>query len=342
MMHKTSTVAATLMNETQNITLDRGWLVTLRDLGIDPEDVLLRAQLPLEVLHRETSRLSIAEFFGLIDAADRVADDPLLALRFGQAASPELFSPPIFAALCSPTLVAAVKRIATHKRLVAPINLTVQETGDGLVINWAWDDPTITSPRLLVGADLVFITQLARIATREPIKPHRVTSPVELAPADAFADFFGVTPTIGPQSITFTTTDAYRPFLTASDDLWASFEPELKRRTSKLDAQMTMIDKTNSILLECLPSGEAALEQTAHRLGVSPRTLQRRLNEEGATFRQLVKATRQRLAQHYLMNTSLPYQEIAFLLGFDEPSSFFRAFHAWSGKTPDAARNGAR
>ncbi len=343
MMHTTSTVAATLMNDTQNITLDRGWLITLRDMGIDPEDVLLRARLPLELLHRENSRLTVAEFFGLIDATDRVVNDPLLALRFGQAASPELFSPPIFAALCSPTLVVAVKRIATHKRLVAPISLTVEETGDGLLISWAWDDPTITSPRLLIGADLVFITQLARIATREPIKPHRVTSPVELLPSDAYADFFGVAPTIGlQQSITFTITDAYRPFLTASDDLWASFEPELKRRTSKLDARMTMIDKTSSILLECLPSGETALEQTAHRLGVSPRTLQRRLNEEGTTFRQLVKTTRQRLAQHYLTNTSLPYQEIAFLLGFDEPSSFFRAFHDWFGKTPDTARNGPR
>ncbi len=331
------------MENTRDITLDRGWLVTLQDLGINATDVLLRAGLPLEVAHRESSRLTVTEFFALLNAAEHVADDPLLPLRFAQTASPETFSAPIFAALCSSTLAVALQRIATHKRLVAPVNLTVQEEPEGLVATWMWDDPTIRSPRQLVAMDLVFVTQLARIATREPIQPLRVSTPVELEPVEAYADFFGVAPVLGPQqSITFAASDAHRPFLTASNELWASFEPELKRKTNKLEAQRTMADRARSMLLECLPSGEATLQQTAHRLGVSPRTLQRRLNDEGVTFRQLVKATRHRLARHYLTNTLLSYREISFLLGFDEPSSFFRAFHDWSGQTPDSFRNAAR
>ena len=331
------------MDDKRDITLDRGWLITLRDLDIDPHDVLLRAGLPLDILHQETSRVTVDDFFALLEAGEDLADDPLLPLRFAQASSPEAFAPPIFAALCSSTLAVAVQRIATHKRLMAPIRVEAQETSDGLVVSWAWDDPTIRSPRFLMAMDLVFMTNLARIATREPIQPVRVACPIELEPTDAYSDFFGVSPVVDPElSITFSTADAHRPFLTASDTLWASFEPELQRRTSKLDAQKSMTDRTGSMLLECLPSGEATLQQTARRLGVSARTLQRRLTDEGVTFRNIVQTTRERLARHYLSNTTLPHREISFLLGFDEPSSFFRAFNDWFGTTPESFRTANR
>jgi AraC-like DNA-binding protein len=331
------------MDEARDIFLDRGWLIMVSDLGIEPEDVIRRAGLPLEMLHQETSRLTVNEYFAMLAAVEELADDPLLPIKIGQAASPEAFSPPMFAALCSSTLAVAVQRIAAHKRLIAPLHVLSQETSEGLTVSWAWDDPTIRSPRLLMAIDLVFLTRLARIATREFVQPVRVTCPVELEPAEAYRDFFGIEPVVGPElSLTFSSADAHRPFLTASDALWASFEPELQRRTSKLEAQKSMADRTGSMLLECLPSGEATLQQTARRLGVSTRTLQRRLTEEGVTFRTVVQATRERLAQHYLSNTALPHREISFLLGYDEPSSFFRAFHDWSGETPESFRVAAR
>lgn len=327
------------MDQPRDIFLDRGWQIMVRDLGIDPEDVLRRANLSLDMLHQETTRLTVKEHFALLAALEALADDPLLAIKIGQSASPEAFSAPIFAALCSSTLAVAVQRIAAHKRLMAPMQFTSRETGEGLVVGWAWDDPAIHSPQLLMAIDLVFLTQLSRIATRERVQPIRVTCPIELEPAEAYREFFGIAPEVGPAlTLTFSLADAHRPFLTASEALWASFEPELQRRTSKLDAQKSMTDRTGSMLLECLPSGEATLQQTARRLGVSSRTLQRRLTEEGTTFRTIVQTTRERLAKHYLSGTALPHREISFLLGFDEPSSFFRAFHEWSGETPESFR----
>lgn len=331
------------MTEPRDITLDRGWIIMLRDVGIDPRDVVRRAGLSFDLLSRESTRLTVSEYFSMLDAVEQLAQDPLLPLRLGQGASPEAFSPPIFAALCSSTLAVAVQRIALHKRLIAPMHLTHQETRHGLVVGWEWDDPTIQSPRLLMAMELVFMTQLARIATREPIQPVRVACPVPLEPIQAFADFFGVAPVVAPEtSLTFRLADACRPFLTASEALWKTFEPELRRRVTQLDAQATMAVRTRSMLLECLPGGEATLEGTARRLGVSSRTLQRRLADEGVSFRDVVQSTREHLARHYLVNTALPYGEVAFLIGFDEPSSFFRAFREWTGKTPESWRLAAR
>jgi AraC-like DNA-binding protein len=74
------------------------------------------------------------------------------------------------------------------------------------------------------------------------------------------------------------------------------------------------------------------------KLGVSKRTLQRRLQEEGSSFQQTLDALRNSLAHHYLHNSSLSSTEISFLLGFEGPNSFVRAFQAWTGSTPQAVR----
>lgn len=327
------------MTEPRDITLDRGWIIMVRDIGIDPRDALLRARLSTDLLNEESSRLTVSEHFRLLAAVEDLAQDPMLPFRLAGAASPESFSPPIFAALCSSTLSVAVSRIAAHKRLIAPMQVTHTESEEGFVVAWAWDDPTLQSPRLLIAMELIFMTQIARIATREPIQPLRVSCPIPLEPTRAFHDFFGVAPTVSEEtSLTFRREDAHRPFLTASESLWKSFEPELQRRLSKLQTETPMAERTRSMLLECLPGGEATLDGTARRLGVSARTLQRRLADENVTFRALVQRTRERLARHYLVHTSVTYGEVAFLLGFDEASSFFRAFREWTGHTPEFVR----
>jgi AraC-like DNA-binding protein len=120
--------------------------------------------------------------------------------------------------------------------------------------------------------------------------------------------------------------------------MWNVFEPDLRRRLSELEDTATMGERVSALLLELLPSGEASIEAVASRLAISKRTLQRRLEEENENFRGLVTRTREHLAQYYLTQTKLSSGEIAFLLGFDDPNSFFRAFHEWTGKTPETVR----
>jgi AraC-like DNA-binding protein len=87
-----------------------------------------------------------------------------------------------------------------------------------------------------------------------------------------------------------------------------------------------------------LPSGESSVDAVCRRLGTSVRTLQRRLREEGDTFQAILNRTRESLARHYLKRPELTATEISFLLGYEDPSSFFRAFTSWTGTTPEQAR----
>lgn len=124
--------------------------------------------------------------------------------------------------------------------------------------------------------------------------------------------------------------------------MWKIFEPELRRRLSELDEKASITERVRALLLELLPVNSAGVDVVAGRLAMSRRTLQRRLEEEGKSFRSLLNGTREKLARHYLESTSMPAGEIAFLLGFDDPNSFYRAFHEWTGQTPDSVRNTAR
>lgn len=97
-------------------------------------------------------------------------------------------------------------------------------------------------------------------------------------------------------------------------------------------------ERLKDYLLEALPEGCPTLEEAAGALSISPWRLQRRLAEAGVTFKELVEATRRKLALAYLKQPHLPLTEIAFLLGYSELSAFSRAFHRWSGISPSAYR----
>ena len=187
--------------------------------------------------------------------------------------------------------------------------------------------------------ELAFFVQLARIATRERICPLQARSPHLPEPAEAFAEHFGVPVKKGKRPrLVFSAEDAARPFLTAKEKMWEFFEPDLRRRLSELDQSATVADRVRAALLEMLPGGAASMATVARKLATSSRTLQRRLKQEGETYQAVLNRTREELSSHYLARTDLPSAEIAYLLGYEDPNCFFRAYHDWTGTTPAQAR----
>ncbi|RPD40583.1 AraC family transcriptional regulator [Chitinophaga barathri] len=79
-----------------------------------------------------------------------------------------------------------------------------------------------------------------------------------------------------------------------------------------------------------------SLEAVAANFNISPRNLQRKLKEEGVTFIQIVESVRKTLAEHYLQSGNYQVKDIAYILGYNEPSAFLRAFKRWTGITPAA------
>jgi AraC-like DNA-binding protein len=87
-----------------------------------------------------------------------------------------------------------------------------------------------------------------------------------------------------------------------------------------------------------LPHGRPRADVVAKKLGMSERTLARRLAEEGVTFIEVVQQLKATLARYYLEEETMPISKIAWLLGFEEPSSFSHACKRWTGKAPRELR----
>ncbi|NND34050.1 MAG: AraC family transcriptional regulator [Saprospiraceae bacterium] len=89
-----------------------------------------------------------------------------------------------------------------------------------------------------------------------------------------------------------------------------------------------------SLIKDALPSGIPGIGQISEYMGMSSRTLSRRLTENGITFRDLVKSTQEKISKDLLQNSSHTISEIAFQTGFSEQSAFSRAFKKWTGQSP--------
>ncbi|WP_369159281.1 AraC family transcriptional regulator ligand-binding domain-containing protein [Candidatus Thiodiazotropha sp. LNASS1] len=320
--------------------IDQGWNALFHQHNIDAKEILIRADLPQDLFTRIDASLSTAEYFRLWDALAVVMQNPTLPIHLVESLSTDFFSPPLFAAYCSPNLNVALERLSHYKPLIGPCRLIMTRTRKQTRLEVEFLEKGLVIPTALVASELTFFVQLARMATREHIKPSEVLTPIELKPKQAYNRFFGIIPKRAKKiGLSFRATDAERPFISANEKMWEFFESGLNQRLADLSAEDDFTTRVRSLLLELLPAGQSSIEAVSDRLLISKRTLQRRLNQEETNFQQVLNEVREDLATHYLKNSELTHTQISFLLGFNDPNSFFRAYHGWTGTTPESARN---
>lgn len=326
----------------QRFAVDYAWEAILTNLGVAKGELLRHAGLPADLFARPKPELTIDEYFRLWRSLEVLLNDPAFALRVGTAVPAEAFSPPIFAAFCSPNLDIALQRLSRYKPLIGPLRLDLSATGQGIAARYG----AIAGqglPSALATTELVFLVNLARMATRQRIVPERIELAGMPAQARPLEEFFGVRLRSGAENIiVFSQADCARPFVTVNEAMFRTFEPVLGARLEELQTGTDFRDRLRACLMEALPSGRAAMAEVADRLAVSPRTLQRRLAEAGSSFQEELGRLRAELAQHYLANSDYSSAEISFLLGYEDPNSFIRAFHGWTGRTPQAMRAESR
>lgn len=323
---------------------DKGWLALFKDLNISSQVVLRHAQLPLDLFSRKQITITGDEYFRLWRGlAFATRDDPTLPLRMAQAVSPESLSPALFAAFGSDDLNTALHRIARYKPLVGPLRMTVDQTSAQTQVVFTGASPDDGVPENLILVELAFWVHVARLATREQIIPRSVQMAFEPPEKAAHEAFFGTSVILSEiNGLTFEATDAARPFLTSNRGMWSILEPELNQRLEDMTQDTTFTERVRAALVEMLPSGHYSMVDVAEKLALSRRTLHRRLKDESTTFQRVLDALREELARHYLSRSEYSCTEIAFLLGYEETNSFYRAFRAWTGQTPEAIRSNGR
>jgi AraC-like DNA-binding protein len=251
----------------------------------------------------------------------------------------EAFDPPIFASLCSANLNTALQRLAQFKQLIGPLTLLVEISAHQTAATLDCYGNEEPIPRSFAAAELVFLTQLARLGTRRRVVPLCVEL-VELPDrSEPYQEYFGVPLSQGSVNrLTFSARDAEHPFLTENAAMWDFFEAGLAAKLSDLASEASMTERVRSVLQEMLPAGQSSIEEVANRLAMSKRSVQRKLSEEMSSYQEVLNATRRDLAHAYLSRSSASLVEVAYLLGFQDGNSFSRAFRDWTGKTPGEYR----
>ncbi|KPK39708.1 MAG: hypothetical protein AMJ69_04945 [Gammaproteobacteria bacterium SG8_47] len=314
----------------------------LEATGHDSRKIFLRAGLDPDRLHDSNARFNYGAVRKLWQLAMHETQDPCFGLTAARYWHPSNFHGLGYAWLASSTLKNAFQRTIRYFRVVTtdPEKLSLLEHGD--VYEFRVDTGHVVHRGLDEEYDL-FLTLLidaCRIAHGPNFRPRRVT--VEHGPTvcvDRYKDFFGVQAEFNaPHYALFldkALIDATVP--TGNADLALASERVIHSYLSHLDRSDVLM-RVMSKLIEALPSGDTSEESIARALNMSLRTLQRKLREEGATYKELLDGTRRDLATRYIENSSVSVSEITYLLGFSEPSNFSRAFRRWTGKSPSAYR----
>jgi AraC-like DNA-binding protein len=106
--------------------------------------------------------------------------------------------------------------------------------------------------------------------------------------------------------------------------------------------KLSLVERAQALLRKSLPDGDPGMESIATSLHMSPSTLRRRLRQEGVTHRRLLQEVRRDLAFVYLQRQDMSIDEVAYLLGYDDPTAFYKAFKRWTGNTPTEHRSRPR
>ena len=311
-------------------------------LDISPEHVLRRVGLSATLADDKEILVGAEAFFRIWDAMCAEANRPGIEMDLAMAYAHGPFIPPIFAFSCAETLGLGLKRLSDFKPLIGPVEMNVDWQDSDLTISMRPSEVGLSMPPGLGLFELLYITECARTFTGAPVTPLETSLPGALQLNADCLDYLGNAPKVtGAVSLTFAAEDASLPLITRSASLWESLEPALVEQLEERTGTTTLSGRIKRALTEALPGGSTSIDDMARRLNVSKRSLQRRLSEEGTSFQKLLDETRFEMSDRYLKDTGLSFPEISYLLGFRETSSFFRAFHGWTGTTPGDYRTAA-
>ncbi|MCG7584323.1 AraC family transcriptional regulator [Photobacterium sp. OFAV2-7] len=318
---------------------NKGSRIFLLDMGLEPVHFLKSAGLPEDLYSRENPQLTAQDYFRAWRMLEEALGDFELPLELTKSFPAEAFDAPIFSALCCPDFNTAIRQLKLFKPLIAPMELELDINEKTTSVTIHCEQCTESVPRMLCTNEVTFFTRFIRYATRSEIVPLTVETMKKVRKPAEYAEYFGVEVKEGTKNrIVFHSSDAQLPFLTENNKMWKVFDEDLRKKLADLEGEASIEQRVKSALLELIPSGQVSIEHVADKLAMGKRTLQRRLKAENIGYQTVLNNTRQQLSEHYLMNTSLKSSEIAYLLGFQEISSYYRAFSSWTNMTPDQFR----
>ncbi|MBR9824484.1 MAG: AraC family transcriptional regulator [Alphaproteobacteria bacterium] len=287
--------------------------------------------------------IAASTFFETLERLTQEAPDGRSAgVRLGAIMRCDDYGPFGLAFKSAPDLLGSFSRVERYGRVVTSVaNYTVDQRPAGTFMAITPGDNTRLGQRMTNELAIAAGTALCREVSQHPFSPKAVYFSHE-RPADlsAFTAHFECPLHFGADRDGFEIADAeLRAGNRLGDDgLARFFDTVLDKELAEFVDETRLDQKVCSEISRALSQGVPVISEVAARLGMSGRTLQRRLAEDGHVYQDLVEITRRKLAERLLTQTDFAIAEIAFLTGYSEQSTFSRAFKRLSGQTPASFR----
>ncbi|MFD2656937.1 AraC family transcriptional regulator [Gracilibacillus thailandensis] len=317
------------------IKFPAGFWTGLRQLEIAPEEVVRKAGLPLTIINEPV--VTASQYFSIWQAySDIIGDTAKGIIKLTTGFETVHFPPTVLAAYHARDYRDALTRMARYKRMCPPESLLIIEEGNDCTIELEWLYTDQPGPAMLTGITLAFLLELGRRGTGQPLTARSVEFSHSTADVQSLEAYFGcrVQTDGSSNKITLHRSDLDRPFVSYNAELLEVLTPVLDQSLNGHQLSNSITEMVKWIMKRSLAGGCFNIQTVAGELGISNRTLQRRLHDEGTSFKHLLTQVRQEQAREYLADPSLDISEVAFLIGYEDQNSFYRAFRLWEGDTP--------
>jgi AraC-like DNA-binding protein len=316
----------------------------LKEHGVSVAAVLRKAGLPGDLFEQRRVLVSTEELFALWHSIEVVSSDPLVGIKLGVETKTERFHPMAIAALSTQNLVTATEHLARYKKLTAPEEILSKLGKQEFSIAYRWLLAVEAEPQVLTDYCFSWTISLARHGTGTQLNPLRVEYVQQRSNLRTLERSFGCKVDCGAarNTIIFRASDATAPFVTCNVELLDLLAPQFEEQLREHKEEDSFVALVRRAIQDRLTGHRPSMNVISEALHISPRTLQRRLQETGSSFQRVLDEARHSMARYYLSNSVLELNEAAYLLGFEDPNSFGRAFRNWEGMPPSDWRESHR
>lgn len=320
-------------------------LGVMEKLGFEPQACLKGTGILLSQLDDANARMSLQQELAFYRNMLELSGDPTIGLKLGEPFVPQRYGLFGYALLSAATFRHALTLAENFGRLT----FSFYTLKYGVSGRQAWFTFSEKPPfeQELVDLYLDRDMSAARVDFSEILGVPFPLEEVHLAHdghgrQQVYCDYFGgeVHFSAPAGRFVFSSSILDKPLPQSDPESSAHFQQQCQLLIAKLTTHGHFVDDVRMLIIS-RPGFFPGIDYVAEKLGLSDRTLRRRLKEEGSTYRKILDEIRFELAREYLADTQLPIDEIAVLLGYTEPGNFCHAFRRWGGQSPRSWRQNA-
>ncbi|WP_299756691.1 AraC family transcriptional regulator [uncultured Pontibacter sp.] len=318
-------------------------LHVLRQQGQDVETICRQIGLDQQLVQDVNARITVETVQDLWNTAIAATQDPDLALHVAESINPTSMGTIAYVMMNAPTLHESLLKLCKYQDIICgAIRTSLEVQGQQALVKLQIVSPALQNPRnaldselviyknafsALVGQELKYKQVLLAYPEPQSIKEHtRIFAGAELE----FGATYG--------GLVFDAAYLKLPVVTANPELNQFFEQYAEEYLQKMHQPKTVRKRVQRQIAQLLKGEEPGISTVARSLAMSVRSLQGKLKEEGTTYQALLDEVRKQIAVKHLQDNQNTITDIAYLLGYSEPSVFSRSFKKWTGMAPAAYR----